>query len=352
MAVRFAKSETEKNSKLLQQGNHHARAEEAIAQKKKDKQTAKLDETTETVAFDLQQCLPTPNIPSSIVFYLRQLWVYNLTIHIMSDDKSIHNMWHEGQGGRGANQVGSALYRYIINLPDNIENLILWSDTCGGQNKNALINCALMVAMAHKKTVKKIDQKFLVPGHTHLECDSDHALIEEKKKQAQEIHVPRDWFQLVRGASKKFSVQLLTEQQQFNFKSLHTGRESPLVKRKVTAKKEKFVWRDVVWLQHRRDLPTGIIGFKKSFNDEEEFSYLDMRRKKKVDIVFPPLQPAQTGPNHISSKKKADLLSMLHLIDPDCHAFYHSLATDDSRPEDEDPDILPDSDIEDSEEEE
>ncbi|KAK3933196.1 Vacuolar membrane-associated protein IML1 [Frankliniella fusca] len=181
-----------------------------------------------------------------------------------------------------------------------------------------------MVAMAHKKTVKKIDQKFLVPGHTHLECDSDHALIEEKKKQAQEIHVPRDWFQVVRRA----------------------------MKRKVTAKKEKFVWRDVVWLQHRRDLPTGIIGFKKSFNDEEEFSYLDMRRKRKVNIVFPPLQPAQTGPNRISSKKKAGLLSMLHLIDPDCHAFYHSLATDDARPEDEDPDIFPDSDIEDSEEEE
>ncbi|KAE8738386.1 hypothetical protein FOCC_FOCC016132 [Frankliniella occidentalis] len=186
------------------QAEHHTKAEATIDVKRQDKERAKSEEYVETVAFDPQQCLSTPNLQSSIVFYLRQLWVYNLTIHIMSNDHSIHNMWHEGQGGRGANQVGSAVFKFIMNLPVKVEHLILWSDTCGGQTKNAIINCALVTALSQKKSLKAIDQKFLVPGHTHLECDTDHAVIEERKKKAVEIHISRDWFNLVRGASNKF----------------------------------------------------------------------------------------------------------------------------------------------------
>ncbi|KAK3916904.1 Signal recognition particle receptor subunit alpha-like protein, partial [Frankliniella fusca] len=349
MAVKNSKSEIELNLKKSLQEEHHLKAQEAIDVKKKDKLRAKSEETVETVAFDLQQCLPTPNLPSSIVFYLRQLWVYNLTIHIMPSDQSLHNMWHEGEGGRGANQVGSALYRFIINLPDEVEHLILWSDTCGGQNKNEVINTALMTALNQKKTLKTIDQKFLVPGHTHLECDSDHAVIEERKKRSKEIHIPRDWYNLVRGASKKFSVHLLGRDQ-FNFKDLLTGRDSPLVKRKVSTSKDKFVWKNVVWLQHRRNLPLGIVAFKTSFSDEDDFSYLDMRRRKNSSVELSP-KAAYAGPNKISIKKKKDLLSMLHLVDPDCHAFYHALQTDSGEADDIDPDILPSSDIEDSGEE-
>jgi hypothetical protein len=38
-----------------------------------------------------------------------------------------------------------------------------------------------------------IDQKFLLPGHTHLECDVDHAQI-AKKHNTFEIMIPRDWY--------------------------------------------------------------------------------------------------------------------------------------------------------------
>ncbi|KAE8741426.1 hypothetical protein FOCC_FOCC013026 [Frankliniella occidentalis] len=348
-AVRYSKTEEEKEENLLKQQLHHKKSQDAIDQKKADKEKAKRDESTETIAFDLQQCLPTPHLSTSIIFYLRQLWVYNLTIHVMSTGKSIHNMWHEGEGGRGANQVGSALVKFISALPDQVERLILWSDTCGGQNKNGIINSALIFALSQKKTLKFIDQKFLVSGHTHLECDGDHAIIENKKKHSSEIHLPRDWYNLVRNASNKFTVQPL-KQHQLDFKALHTGKGSPLVKRKVTTAKEKFVWKDVVWIQHRRDLRPGVIAFKKSFDEDEEFKYLDMRRYQRVEMVLSP-KPAYNGPVKISAKKKKGLLSMLHLLDPDCHPFYTSLLTDDAVPEDLDPDIPPSSEDEDSESE-
>ncbi|KAK3924206.1 Pituitary homeobox 3 [Frankliniella fusca] len=346
-AVKYSKTEQEKEENLLKQQLHHKKSQDAIEQKKADKAKAKTSETTETIAFDLQQCLPTPHLSTSMVFYLRQLWVYNLTVHTMSTGKSVHYMWHEGEGGRGANQVGSALFHYISALPDQVERLILWSDTCAGQNKNGIINSALITALSQKKTLKFIDQKFLVSGHTHLECDSDHAIIENKKKHISEIHLPRDWYNLVRNASNKFTVQPL-RQHQLDFKALHTGKGSPLVKRKVTTTKEKFVWKDVVWIQHRRDLRPGVIAFKKSFDEDEEFEYLDMRRYQRGDMVLSP-KPAYDGPVKISAKKKKDLLSMLHLLDPECHPFYNSLLTDDAIPEDLDPDIPASSDDADSE---
>ncbi|KAE8739086.1 hypothetical protein FOCC_FOCC015421 [Frankliniella occidentalis] len=349
MAVKYSEP-SEKDEKLLEQEKHHRAAETAIEKKREDKKKAQTEESVETVAFDLQQCLPTPNLASSIIFYLRQLWVYNLTIHLMSNGKSVHNMWHEAEGGRGANQVGSALYSFIMNLPDSTEHLILWSDTCGGQNKNSIINSALITALSCKKTLKIIDQKFLISGHTHLECDSDHATIEAKKKTAPEIHVPRDWYNLVRGASKKFEVKHLSQNLQYDFKLLTKGKASPLVKRKKTVSKEKFAWKNIVWVQHRRDLPKGVIAFKKSFDDDDEFSLLDMRRKPKKEAILT-LENAYDGPICISPKKKTDLLSMLHLIDPDCHFFYHALATDVSIPDNIDLDLRPNSDIEDSEEE-
>lgn len=44
-----------------------------------------------------------------------------------------------------------------------------------------------------------INHTFLQPGHTHMEADSIHAIIEKsKKKSLASIEVPRDWVNLIR----------------------------------------------------------------------------------------------------------------------------------------------------------
>lgn len=56
-------------------------ADLAYAMKSKDKELSKNYEKLHTITFDMQQCLPNPVISSSLAFYKRQLWTYNLTIY-------------------------------------------------------------------------------------------------------------------------------------------------------------------------------------------------------------------------------------------------------------------------------
>ncbi|KAK3922474.1 Replicase polyprotein 1a [Frankliniella fusca] len=346
--IMYAKDEEQRAVKLQEQQNHHTCWEEALDNKHKDIQEAKSNDKVEVVVFDMQQCLPTPHLQTSVVFYKRQLWVYNLTLHICSSDKSVHNMWHEGEGERGPNQVGSALYHYLMTLPEEVESVTLWSDTCGGQNKNSIITATLQTVLLHKKSLKTIDQKFLVPGHTHLECDRDHSIIESKKKQAAHIFVPRDWFNLVQTANKRFSVNRLTQDKMLDFKSLLKGRDSPLIKRNKDVSGDVFSWKSTVWLRHSTTFAPGEVGFKKSFNEAENFKFLNLKRRKAGALVLQPAL-AYDGPLPISVLKKQDLLSLLYLIDPECHGFYQSLLT--SADEDFHPDLRASSDQEDSEDE-
>lgn len=33
------------------------------------------------------------------------------------------------------------------------------------------------------RAIKTIDHKFMIPGHSHLEVDTDHGIIEKKKEE-------------------------------------------------------------------------------------------------------------------------------------------------------------------------
>ncbi|KAF0748689.1 Uncharacterized protein FWK35_00027376, partial [Aphis craccivora] len=141
-------------------------ADQAYSQKAHDKLESITDPTKKTLSFDLQQCLPTPQLETNVVFYKRQLWVYNLTLHDCDDGQAYCYMWSEVHGGRGANQIAS----FLKNHP----------------------------------TLKTVDHKFLLAGHTRMECDSDHVLIEKNKKKTNvAIYHPHDWLQLIWQTGKK-----------------------------------------------------------------------------------------------------------------------------------------------------
>ncbi|CAH1108379.1 unnamed protein product [Psylliodes chrysocephalus] len=60
---------------------HHRKAENVARSKEKDISYAKQNTKCRVLCFDLQQTLLTPLIQTNKIYYLRQLWTYNLCIY-------------------------------------------------------------------------------------------------------------------------------------------------------------------------------------------------------------------------------------------------------------------------------
>lgn len=163
------------------------------------------------VMIDLQKCLPTPDLHNSQSFYSLKLWTYNLTIHDATAKKAYCIMWDESVSGRGGNEVASCVLKWIgTQFEENLQEFTLWSDNCPSQNRNIMMVMCYFWMLNVKPNLKVINHKFLARGHTHLEADADHSIIErERKKFAQfKIITPWDWQQMIRvtGAKNKFNV--------------------------------------------------------------------------------------------------------------------------------------------------
>ncbi|XP_033127156.1 uncharacterized protein LOC117124927 [Anneissia japonica] len=107
--------------------------------------------------------------------------------------------WAEHQGDLSSEVFASLQYqhfdRFLADNP-NSKVLIIWSDGCGYQNRCAVVsNAYLNLAMKHNVTVI---QKFLVAGHTQMECDSMHSCIQ--RKIVGDIYTPRDYVVIMQTA--------------------------------------------------------------------------------------------------------------------------------------------------------
>lgn len=316
-------TDEQRESLKKEQIEHHLEADNAYKSKAIDKSKAEHDASIKVLTFDLQQCLPTPFLRSSVSFYKRPLWTYNLTVHDCKTSQPVCYMWHEAIGNRGGNEIASCIFNHLTNLPTDTRHVILYSDCCPGQNKNSFIASMFQTFLQLENNVETVDHKFLLPGHTHMECDIDHALIEKKKRLTTvKIHHPRDWYQFVRtvGVKKKFYVKEINQDEIFKFSDIAKER---FLWRKIDNYGQKFIWQHVKWMRFTKEF--GTIYFKTSLSDIEEFRTLNIRRRGFNSIKSTDLQKAYYSPLKINEKKKQDLLDMLPLIDNIYHPFYQNL---------------------------
>lgn len=94
-------------------------------------------DNVEVLTFDLQRALEMPRLSTSVLYYKRQLWFYNLFIY--DEKRRIGHMyvWPESIASRGAQEISACICRHLRErMPANTVELILWSDSCYGQNRN------------------------------------------------------------------------------------------------------------------------------------------------------------------------------------------------------------------------
>lgn len=306
------------------QKNHHEQADIAYKCKSTDKLIAQTNSSIKVFAFDLQQCLPTPYLENSLSFYKRQLWTFNFTVHDLVTNQPYCYMWSEVDARRGGNEIASCLLQHLNSVGDNTKHVVFYSDNCTGQNKNSMVLAMFSILMSNTENIEIIDHKFLVSGHTHMECDADHALIERKKKRtAINIHVPHDWYQFIRTVGTKHNF-LVTEMTQNKFYDFGKILPTKFMMRKVDKDKNKFIWRNVQWLRYTKKF--GTVLYKNSLTEDEPFKTLNIKRRGVNNVSLLDLPRCYSAPLKISKEKKKDLLDLLQFIDPTLHNFYLNIS--------------------------
>lgn len=198
----------EKRAALQSEHNKHlSLAEDARNLMSQDIEVAKETEEVECLTFDMEKTLPLPRIPTNVIFYKRQLWVYNAGIYSGKENTGYCYIWVEGEAGRGAQEVGSCLKKHIENaVSENVKHLVLWADSCGGQNRNIKLVLMLKVILESSSkahNLESITLRFLYSGHSFLPNDSYFGDIESALKHHERLYTPEDYMQIMRTCRKK-----------------------------------------------------------------------------------------------------------------------------------------------------
>jgi hypothetical protein len=182
---------------------HTQRNKEAQAEKAADKIKANGSKTFRSITFDLQSVLQVPSSDASLMYYKRKLNCYNLTIYEQASPNNAYcYLWSEIDGKRGSNEIGTCLFQYLKSLPAEVEEVSMFSDTCGGQNRNQNIAAIVAHAVTALDHLQIIEQKFLEKGHSYMECDSMHASNEHAKKNVAVFSVSA-WRSIIELARRK-----------------------------------------------------------------------------------------------------------------------------------------------------
>ena len=288
---------------------HRDKISDARQEKNTDKEQAEVNDRLRVMTMDVQAVLLSPSLNASALYYKTKLTVHNFTMYDLRSHDVKCYVWHEGEAGLSASEFASCVADYLTVHAHEYDTAILYSDGCTYQNRNVVMaNTLLSLSKRHGKVIQ---QKFLERGHTQMEVDSAHSLIERKTKNVN-IYVPADYVNIMKTArNPPYDVKYL-EHNFFKdysdigpYKSLRPG--SKVGDPKVT---------DLRCLKY---LPNGDIMYKVNYQDE--WQELPMPRNIQLK------EPSVLHPDKIKIKetKFQHLQQLKNVMPKDYHSFYDQL---------------------------
>jgi len=107
-------------------------------------------------SFDLQSTLQIPCSDVSLMYYSRKLNMSNLTVYEVDPPQNGYCFrGTEINGKSDSSEIGFCLLKWIQTLPTEVTNITLFSDSCGGQNRNHNI-MALMIYIVQTTNIIQI----------------------------------------------------------------------------------------------------------------------------------------------------------------------------------------------------
>ncbi|CAH1964526.1 unnamed protein product [Acanthoscelides obtectus] len=293
---------------------HQAEKERERVEKSKDKEEA-LTGTQHVLTMDLQAVKVCPSVMASTAYFKTKLCVHNFTVYNLATRDCTCYWFDETSSDLQASTFASFIVDYIRKHFNCEKPIIIYSDGCTYQNRNTIMSNALLhLAMDLNVT---IEQKFLIKGHTQMECDSVHATI-ERKLIDRKIVLPSDYVRICEeSTSKPFKHESVMVDHDFFtnynnvqvYKSIRPGRKvnDPTVT-------------DLRALQYS---PTGKIFYKLKFDDPyQELPMRTTRTKPTENVVLTQLPKERLK---IKNTKFDHFQKLKAVLSKDVWPFYDQL---------------------------
>ncbi|CAG5051734.1 unnamed protein product [Parnassius apollo] len=189
------------------------------------------------LTFDLQKALAFPKLTTSVAYYKRNLYLYNLGIHCFNNNTGYMNVWNEIEGGRGSQDIAVCLVKHLKTHAVTQNHVIMYSDSCTGQNRNIKTTLSLLKLVQDPDTsITTIDHKFLVSGHSYLPNDGEFGIIESASRRHGQIYSPDQWIEIMKTAKRKEPHFVVTEIKNSEFKS------TAALEKCITNRKKNNLW--------------------------------------------------------------------------------------------------------------
>lgn len=354
ICVKYTRSNPKEKAKLeATQQTHISNNKNVMDLKLAYKTRGKEDASLLVFNFDLEAVLYTPCDKVSTIFYMRKLCTYNSTAFNLVTKTGQCYIWDESEGKRGSNEIGTTIHRYLEQFHG--KEVVMFSDTCGGQNRNQYI-AALLLYMAHNhKTIKSIDYIFMVQGHSHMEVDSMHSAIERKSGGLQ-IYDPYGWTVVASIARRNpYFVENLEHTDILDLKKLKQDMKVTNVNKDDDGQKVR--WNNdgsITWMRFEKEQPDTIL-YKVTYDQATPFKKMKVIRSMRQNVASEAsgytLPKAYTSKLLISKAKHEDLLKLCNdlTIPTPHHQFYKDLLCPDQEVEES---FSSESEVEEEEEEE
>lgn len=298
---------------------HEKGKEETRAERKRDRENV----NAFVVCFDLENVFALPRANVGTFFYKRKLNTFNMTAHCSTSKKGYGVIWHEGQSGRGSNDIASAVIKILNAIADDhsedprLKHIILWSDSCVPQNRNRVFSTALKYFLTQRPELESIQQKFCEPGHSSIqEIDNMHSRI-EKACGPSEIYSPLSLMRILITVNKLQMFQMRGE----DFKNFHAIANNGAF--------DRIPYTKVKSLMYEKKNPKVLkykTGFLQDFQSVNIFRIITKTRGSKDNTfnIFNGLKTA-TAEAPLTNEKKKDIKSMLKFMPEGDRAYMTAL---------------------------
>ena len=129
-------NETAKRMPVAEKLIYMHRAKKCYSKQNEIAQICNEKEEVGCLIFEYMQNLPLSKIPVQEIFCLQKLWLYVFCLHDVKIGFANFFKYPEGVADRGPDEVCSLLWMHIQEISSTIEELHIFSDACGGQNRN------------------------------------------------------------------------------------------------------------------------------------------------------------------------------------------------------------------------